>query len=343
MIIKGSTFALSALCLSWTPSALYNWLTCPEYQIQRALGLSSKGTASELPVTTGQVKRVAIIGGGTAGLAALKTFVRDIPKPDGQHWEIELFEQRHDLGGVWSVLCFCPSGLILTSTVTNPGWKRTVRPVIHVFHKRHYTHKCARTVLSRQVSDHFISRSPSRNTDHHFDLITVTYPRFPYPPRTPLYPSYERVQAYHRGFASHFKLLPHVHFNHSLEAAYWVGNASNGFWELLISINGSQVEIVPSKKVLEPEILYRSQITRHFDHLVVASGHVHYPRLPEWATDDAAHEWLRNGKSRNIVHSIYFREPEEYAGKTILVVGAGGSGEDVVIRLSGCPKKVRPS
>ena len=59
-----------------------------------------RGSATE------QVKRVAIIGAGTAGLAALKTFVHDTPKPDGQRWEIELFEQRNDLGGIWSFMRF---------------------------------------------------------------------------------------------------------------------------------------------------------------------------------------------------------------------------------------------
>jgi cation diffusion facilitator CzcD-associated flavoprotein CzcO len=80
---------------------------------------------------------------------------------------------------------------------------------------------------------------------------------------------------------------------------------------------------------------------RRFDHLVVANGHNHYPKFPSWATDDAANEWLRNGKGRSIVHSIYFRGPEEYTGKIILVAGAGGSGADIVTQLSGHANKVR--
>ena len=115
MIAQGSTFALSVLCLSWAPFTLYEWLSCPEH-LQRTLRLDDRETASELPITTGQVKRVGIIGGGTSGLAALKTFVHDIPKPDGQRWEIELFEQRNDLGGVWSVL---PLGLPWLGTDRN--------------------------------------------------------------------------------------------------------------------------------------------------------------------------------------------------------------------------------
>ena len=104
MIVRGSTFVLSVLCSWWVPSTLYKLPSRPEHR--RTLHLDDRETTSELPVAAGRVKRVAIIGGGTSGLAALKTFVHDIPKPDGQRWEIELFEQRDDLGGVWLVLRF---------------------------------------------------------------------------------------------------------------------------------------------------------------------------------------------------------------------------------------------
>ena len=107
MVIQSSTFALSVLCLSWTPSTLYNWLSCPEH-FQRTLRLDIDDATPEPSIEAEQIKRVAIIGAGTAGLAALKTFVYDIPKPDGQRWEIEVFEQRSDLGGIWLVPCFGP-------------------------------------------------------------------------------------------------------------------------------------------------------------------------------------------------------------------------------------------
>ena len=108
-----------------------------------------------------------------------------------------------------------------------------------------------------------------------------------------------------------------------------------------MSTDGSQVEIIPSGDVSGRGAQHCSVIKRCFDHLIVANGHNHYPKLPPWATDDDANEWLRNGKGRSIVHSIYFREPEEYTGKIILVVGSGSSGEDIVIQSSKHAKKVR--
>ena len=66
------------------------------------------------------------------------------------------------------------------------------------------------------------------------------------------------------------------------------------------------------------------------------------PKFPLWATDTTANEWLRGREGCRIVHSIYFREPEEYAGKIILivVVGAGASDADIVMQSSGHAKKV---
>ena len=52
---------------------------------------------------------------------------------------------------------------------------------------------------------------------------------------------------------------------------------------------------------------------------------------------------MQGREGRRIVHSIYFRGPEEYAGKIILivVVGAGASDADIVMQSSGHAKKVR--
>ena len=169
----------------------------------------------------------------------------------------------------------------------------------------------------------------------------MTYPGFPFPPNTSLYPSHDRVQAYLYDFATCFNLHPYIRLNHSLESAYWVGNSSKGFWELSISVNGSNEEVIPLNvtSAHNPRRA-RSRITRRFDHLVVANGHYHYPNIPSWATDNGAKEWLRNGRERKIVHSTYFRGPEEYVGRVILVVGAGSGGLDIVAHSSGLAEKV---
>jgi hypothetical protein len=45
-------------------------------------------------------KSILVIGGGSAGLGALKVLL-DIPSHARSKWEIVLYEQRHDIGGIW--------------------------------------------------------------------------------------------------------------------------------------------------------------------------------------------------------------------------------------------------
>ena len=190
------------------------------------------------------------------------------------------------------------------------------------------------------LSDHQSSRLPSSPGNLTIGFITVTIPGFPFPPYTPLFPSYPHIQAYHHDIASHFDLYPYIRFNHSLESAYWVGNSSNGFWELSISTSGPPEEIIPLDETSTQSLRNGPRTTSRFDHLVVAIGHHHYPKLPSWATDDAANEWLRNADGRRILHSIYFREPDEFADKVVLVVGGGASGRDIAAQCVRHARKV---
>ena len=58
----------------------------------------------QLPPLRIVTKRIAIVGGGTAGLTMLKTLVTELPSETRQDWEIVLFEQRDDVGGIWCSL-----------------------------------------------------------------------------------------------------------------------------------------------------------------------------------------------------------------------------------------------
>ena len=236
---------------------------------------------------------------------------------------------------------FAHASLISANALSNTGYETMVQLGTHISQKHHSTHNCTQIRPPWQViTNSCTPQYPSHSADKRIYSFVVTYPGFPFPPYTSLYPPSDHVQAYHHSYAAHFELYPYIRFNHSLESAYWVGNASNGFWELSISTDGPREEIVPLNKPPAHNLRYNSPITRRFDHLVVAVGRNHYPRFLAWAAGAAANEWLGNGKGRRVMHSIYFREPEEFAGKVILVVGAGGSGADFVIRCSGHAKRV---
>ena len=77
---------------------MLNWfcLALSLLQFQVPLPLSGVSPATDVPD-----KRIAIVGGGTSGIVMLKTLVEDLPKDVTRSWEIVLFEQRNEVGGIW--------------------------------------------------------------------------------------------------------------------------------------------------------------------------------------------------------------------------------------------------
>ena len=47
-------------------------------------------------------KRIAIVGAGAGGLGVLKA-IHDLPAESKSRWTIDVYEQRHDVGGIWYV------------------------------------------------------------------------------------------------------------------------------------------------------------------------------------------------------------------------------------------------
>ncbi|KOV56099.1 monooxygenase [Streptomyces sp. AS58] len=59
--------------------------------------------------------------------------------------------------------------------------------------------------------------------------------------------------------------------------------------------------------------------------VVVATGHNHTPRLPDWPGRDTYSGELR--------HARDYRNPEPYAGQDVLVVGVGNTGAEIAVDL----------
>lgn len=154
----------------------------------------------------------------------------------------------------------------------------------------------------------------------------MSYPGFPFPPGTPLYPSHEHIQAYHSRYVLHFNLTRHIHFHHKVIEASWNGTSERGFWD-----------------VTYQDAENRTQRQR-FGHLVVAAGHNHFPHEIAWAGQD---EWLSNtppeGPRREILHSIWYREPSRYASRRVLIVGYGASGKDAASQIAPLALEVKYS
>ncbi|GAA5915817.1 hypothetical protein JCM8208_006874 [Rhodotorula glutinis] len=136
---------------------------------------------------------------------------------------------------------------------------------------------------------------------------TMTFPNFPFPPNTPLFPSHTHVRSYLSSAVSHFNLAPFLRLNTSVVRAAWGSQHSE--WDVDLEVQG-EVE------------------KRRYDSLVVATGRYHHPSVPSWP---GQREWLEageDGPSRSIQHSLWYRGPEAYRDAVVVVVGFGASGWD---------------
>ncbi|WP_436762887.1 SDR family NAD(P)-dependent oxidoreductase [Streptosporangium sp. V21-05] len=127
---------------------------------------------------------------------------------------------------------------------------------------------------------------------------------FPMPADWPDYPTRAQLLEYLRSYADRFGVGEHFRFGTTLESA----RRTEDGWEL---------------ELTGPEGPYRETV----EHLVVANGHNHEPRLPEppypgtfTGTESHAHDYVT---------------PAGLAGKRVLVVGTGNSAMDIAAELAG--------
>ncbi|TFK48725.1 FAD/NAD(P)-binding domain-containing protein [Heliocybe sulcata] len=155
------------------------------------------------------------------------------------------------------------------------------------------------------------------NTPH----PTMTYPNFPFPPSTPLYPSHSALKEYHEDYVVYHSLIPYIRFKHAVLSATY---SAASRWTLTIRDSSNNTV---------------ATFDRRYDHLIVAKGNNHYPNIPIWPGQD---EWLHSGSSgtRQILHSLWYREPDVYKDHVVVVIGDGASGRDMAAQTLPFAKEV---
>ena len=142
--------------------------------------------------------------------------------------------------------------------------------------------------------------SPMYDTAHFISSRTLSgFVGFPMPGHYPDYPNYRQLLDYIRAFADEFDLRGHVRFNTPVARA---AAGPDGGWELQLGTGE----------------------TRHCRYLICANGVTWVPHHVSWPGQF-------HGEVR---HSVTYRSPEEFAGKRVLVVGAGTSGADIACDAS---------
>ena len=137
--------------------------------------------------------------------------------------------------------------------------------------------------------------SPMYDSAHFISSREVSgFHGYPMPKDLPDYPHHSQVLAYLRAFASTYGLRGRV--STSTEVVRAAPDSRNG-WEVTVA----------------------SGETRRYGHLVCANGTTWSPSRPA----------LPGTFSGETIHSSEYRSTDEFAGKRVLVVGAGNSGVDI--------------
>jgi len=131
------------------------------------------------------------------------------------------------------------------------------------------------------------------------------YLDYPMPESYPDYPHHEKILAYLRGYAERFDLGRFIEYEthvERVERSAEPGHSGEACWDVRLA--GGEL--------------------RRYGALVIANGHNNEPRTPEYPGHF-------EGES---MHSAEYRVSEILLGKSVLVVGGGNSGCDIVVEAA---------
>lgn len=129
----------------------------------------------------------------------------------------------------------------------------------------------------------------------------MQYSDYPMPEDYPVFPHHTQIAEYFNKYVDHFGFREDIRFNTAVVQAIPL---DGGGWEVTVQDASSQ--------------RYRA--------LLVANGHHWDPRWPE--PEFPGHF---NG---DIIHSHYYRVPDSYRDKNVLVLGFGNSAMDIAVETS---------
>ncbi|XP_029474782.1 dimethylaniline monooxygenase [N-oxide-forming] 5-like [Rhinatrema bivittatum] len=139
---------------------------------------------------------------------------------------------------------------------------------------------------------------------------------FPSPDDFPNYMPNTKVLEYFRMYAKHFDLLKYIRFKTTVCSAKKRADfSSTGQWDVITETEGKRESAI-------------------FDAILVCSGHHTSPNLPL-----NSFPGIENFKGQYF-HSRDYKDPFEYQGKRIIVIGLGNSGGDLAVELSLVAKQV---
>ena len=137
----------------------------------------------------------------------------------------------------------------------------------------------------------------------------MEFAAYPMPTTYPDYPSHWQIADYFDGFVDHFGLRDRITFRTEVT-------------KVEPSVDGGYDVTTRSRDDA------RTATTAHYDHVLVANGHHWDPRWPEPAfpgSEDFPGEQI---------HAHYYRTPELFSDKRVVVLGIGNSACDIAVEAS---------
>lgn len=134
----------------------------------------------------------------------------------------------------------------------------------------------------------------------------------PFPKKQRSFVLHDEVLAFFRSYANEYNLNDVIKFQNQVVN---VRPLDEGRWEIL------------SRNL--PKNTYE---THQYDAIFLCNGHYSSPSIPQYDGLD--------GFNGRIMHSRSYRRPEQYAGKTLLIVGSGPSGRDIMYEIAPQAKSV---
>ena len=236
-----------------------------------------------------------MVGAGAAGLASARELLREGHK-------VTVFELGSCIGGTW----------VYTEEVESDDLIG-IKPDRQRLHSSMY--KGLRTNLPREIMGFL---------EFPFD---THYPGKSVDPRR--YCTHEEVLAYLDAFANYFNLKKWIRFNTKvIKVAPIIENGSeresqtNGHGTTVCNNNWPRWQVASITTLPNGE---ESTTLEIYDAVVLCNGHFSEPRVPVYEGQD-----IFPGLQ---LHSHNYRKPEDYIGKSVVVVGAANSGVDIAQEL----------
>ncbi|KAM0755374.1 FAD/NAD(P)-binding domain-containing protein [Meredithblackwellia eburnea MCA 4105] len=244
------------------------------------------------------VKTALVIGAGSSGLSALDQLSK-------QGINVTAYEARTEVGGQWNY---------------------DDKPGAATFSFDEATGACTVVGGEGQLGVPRTAMYPGLKTN--VPTTLMAYRGVQFGPAVPLFPDSSAIQTYLSDYST--PLLPFIRFNRTVTLLRH--STPNDSQHLKPGDERKQwyVESVPSPSLASGSPGNDEVLRAFFDGVVIANGHYAKPFVP---TVPGLARWVTEGGGE-IAHARWWRGPEAYAGKTVMVIGTASSASDVVRQIA---------